>query len=486
MTDRNNPKNQKTNGPHDLGQITYDPMTLEGMPGFIGPPRRVYYLLRNDERDHWTVTGCRFALTGTYRTDFDFEIEHLNAPDRCAAGGHKGRVHENDPDHNVFPIEFEREFFDFYREPTMTTNQSATEAAAAKVAKPKKGAKVSHAKTVQEQGALPLPTSYETAPEFAQMRISDIAVLDQVRKEFDDAALQDLAMDISYRGILQPLTVRRNDDGYVLVAGERRLRAARLAQLDSVPVLIVSMDEKAHALAQLAENIQREDLNLKEEAAAIKLLFDELGNVQAVGAKVHKSKSWVSKRLSLANGLGYWASMLMTDGITEDIELLQTVDKLDKETTGTNACWALCEKIKKGEAGREDAREALRRAKEERPAGDTKPKVKKPESLYPAADQFLAWCKQPNRYNQDYIEFAFSIIGADPHAEFIQTINKIAKLEKELNDTRNARDTMLNMAGAAITESMGAIAIDAAMAKFFHDDQDNTDGGSRAHEDDNE
>lgn len=249
---------------------------------------------------------------------------------------------------------------------------SATAAAAAKIAKPKKlkrvtaadcahlfGSDVSHAK--QEQAPLPLPGLAE--PEFGQIDPKAIIVLDQVRKDFNEDGLRELAEDIAERGILQPLTVRKTDSGVVLVAGERRLRAAIIANLVSVPVLIMAMDESKHALSQLAENIQREDLSLAEEASGIKLLYDDLGSVKAVAERVHKSVSWVSKRLSLSAGLGHYAAGLMADGITEDIELLQTVDKLDKATPGSNSAWALCEKIRAGKAGRNEAREALQMVK---------------------------------------------------------------------------------------------------------------------------
>lgn len=115
---------------------------------------------------------------------------------------------------------------------TMDAYQSATAAAAAKIAKPKKAGKVSHAKPVQEQTALPLPTV--PGLEFEQIAPGAIVVLEQVRKEFDEAALNELAMDIAMRGIMQPLTVRYQDNQYVLVAGERRLRAAKLAHLETV------------------------------------------------------------------------------------------------------------------------------------------------------------------------------------------------------------------------------------------------------------
>lgn len=261
----------------------------------------------------------------------------------------------------------------------MTT--SATAAAAAKIAKPKTGAKVSHAND-QDQAVLPLPVP--AVPEFGQIDPNQILVLDQVRTEFDEASIAELAEDIAARGILQPLSVRYRDGQYVLVAGERRLRAAKLAKLTNVPVMISTMSDQEHKQAQLAENIQREDLTLVELARAIQQLYEELGNVGEVAARVKKSKSWVSKRLSLANGLGHYASALLGDGISEDMELLQAVDKLDKETQGSNSAWALCEKIRAGKAGRTEAREALQLAKTRKeitiqPSTETqKPEVIKP------------------------------------------------------------------------------------------------------------
>lgn len=138
---------------------------------------------------------------------------------------------------------------------------SATAAAAAKVAKPKKVKAVSHAKP--EQTPLPLPV-IDQSPEFGQLDPTQIVVLEQVRTAFDEDSLKELAGDIADRGILQPLTVRKTDAGFVLVAGERRLRAALIAGLEAVPVLICRMTEDEHRAAQLAENIQRDDLSTYE------------------------------------------------------------------------------------------------------------------------------------------------------------------------------------------------------------------------------
>lgn len=352
----------------------------------------------------------------------------------------------------------------------MTANQSATAAAAAKVTKPKKAKTVSHAKP-QEQGALPLPT-VSLLPEFGTLAPDQIEVRDQVRQEFDQDALNELAMDIAHRGILQPLTVRKTETGFLLVAGERRLRAAKLAGLDAVPVLIVPLDDNGHALAQLAENIQRQDLNLKEEAAAVKLLFDALGDVQSVRTKLHKSASWVSKRLAIANGLGYWAASLLNDGITEDIELLNTVNALERETSGSNACWALCEKIKKGEAGREDAREALKRAKESKePKPTPQPKPKAADS-FPAANGFLQWCKSPTYWAAQHVDLVFWLRPTN-QPMFEQLADKIKRLENEISKARFDRDALLKAECSEVTHGYGAMAINEAMVQRDRDNQEN-------------
>lgn len=337
---------------------------------------------------------------------------------------------------------------------------SATAAAAAKLAKPKKAAKVSHAKPAQEQTALPLPVP--PAPEFGQMAIASIIVQEQVRREFNEESLLELAMDIAFRGILQPLTVRKTDAGFVLVAGERRLRAAKLAALESVPVIISNADDREHTLAQLAENIQREDLSLKDEAHAVALLYKEIGNMQAVGAKLHKSTSWVSKRIALASGLGYWASSLLNEGITEDIELLQTVHQLEVHTSGSNACWALCERIKKGEAGREDAREALRRAKEPKKTGDepgTPRPAAEPDPMQ-ASKYFREWLKAPYTNAHDYEECLFSILGdSDAVAHRQRLNNAIESLRDQLNEAHQELAAHLKHHTGKAREQYGPLAL---------------------------
>lgn len=124
---------------------------------------------------------------------------------------------------------------------------------------------------------------------------------EQPRKSFDDEALAELAASISQHGIIQPLIVRPiADGGYQLVAGERRWRAARLAGLTDVPVVIKELSEDEVAVISLIENLQREDLNPIEEAQGIKNLMDTYDLSQEEAAeKVGKSRPAVANTLRL-------------------------------------------------------------------------------------------------------------------------------------------------------------------------------------------
>ena len=97
----------------------------------------------------------------------------------------------------------------------------------------------------------------------------------QPRKHFDTGGLQELAGSIRQYGVLQPLTVRKAGGAYELVAGERRLRAARLAGLTEVPCLLADVDEEASGMLALVENLQRRDLDYIEEAEGLQKLMQQ-------------------------------------------------------------------------------------------------------------------------------------------------------------------------------------------------------------------
>lgn len=122
----------------------------------------------------------------------------------------------------------------------------------------------------------------------------------QPRKHFDQDALQELADSIKEHGLLEPLDVQQNGDRYLLVNGERRWRACKIAGLKEVPVIINDYDDKKRAIIGLIDNIQREDLNAIEEAQAYQRLIDEYGLKQDdVARQVSKSRTAVTNSLRL-------------------------------------------------------------------------------------------------------------------------------------------------------------------------------------------
>ena len=123
----------------------------------------------------------------------------------------------------------------------------------------------------------------------------------QPRKRFDDESLQELADSISQHGIIQPLTVRKLSSGYYqIIAGERRWRAARLAGLQEVPVIVIEADDRKAAELAMIENLQREDLNPMEEAAGFQSLIESYHMTQEEAAqRVGKSRSAVTNALRL-------------------------------------------------------------------------------------------------------------------------------------------------------------------------------------------
>ena len=123
----------------------------------------------------------------------------------------------------------------------------------------------------------------------------------QPRKFFDEEALEGLAESIKSQGIIQPLTVEEIAPGeFSIIAGERRYRAAKIAGLDKVPAIVVSLSEVQRIQMSLIENIQRENLNAIEEASAYQYLIDHSGYTQEmVAQKVGKSRSAIANSLRL-------------------------------------------------------------------------------------------------------------------------------------------------------------------------------------------
>ncbi len=194
----------------------------------------------------------------------------------------------------------------------------------------------------------------------------------QPRRHFDETHLDELAESIRGKGILLPLIVRRAHDGYVLVAGERRWRAAQKAGLREVPVMVREVTEKEAFELALIENIQREDLNPLEEAEAYRRLIDEHGLTQEeLAGRVGKDRSTVANALRLLRlpdpikqaivagqlSMGHARALL---AISDEADLRRAADQVIAEALSVRAAEALVQRLK-----------SKRRPKEKREAGQS-------------------------------------------------------------------------------------------------------------------
>ena len=171
-------------------------------------------------------------------------------------------------------------------------------------------------------------------PGDTMMKISDIEPnREQPRKNFDKEALQELADSIKQFGIIQPIVVQKKDDYYEIIAGERRWRAAKLAKLKEVPVIIKEYSDREVMEIALIENIQRKDLNPIEEALAYKSLIDEYSLKQEeLANRVSKSRTAIANSDSVQNmlindeiSMGHARALLTLEQEDLQIEAAKTI-----------------------------------------------------------------------------------------------------------------------------------------------------------------
>lgn len=199
----------------------------------------------------------------------------------------------------------------------------------------------------------------------------------QPRRQFDFESLEDLAASIKEKGLIQPITVRyRDKDGdfeYELVTGERRLRAADLAGLKTVPAIVSAYDDRSMAEVALIENLQREDLNPIEECEAYQQLINHYGLTQEqMAAKVGKSRPYIANMLRLAE-------------LPSDVKLLLASGRL---TTGqARPLLSLASEEEQSELAQKIVAEGLSARRVEDMAREKKKKKK--ETTDPKADAFL-------------------------------------------------------------------------------------------------
>lgn len=158
-----------------------------------------------------------------------------------------------------------------------------------------------------------------TADGLQELKITEVMPnKDQPRKSFDEEKLKSLADSVKEHGLIQPIVVRKSAEGYVIIAGERRWRAAKLAGLKKIPVLIKDYDDLTMKEIALIENLQREDLNPIEEALGYRSLMDEYNLTQEeISMRLGKSRSAIANSVRLLTLDDYTRAKLISGEITE-------------------------------------------------------------------------------------------------------------------------------------------------------------------------
>lgn len=168
---------------------------------------------------------------------------------------------------------------------------------------------------------MPQQTSFEQGRSGERVRMLPVQSLlpnpDQPRRSFDQEKLDELSESIRHHGVMQPLLVVEQGDGFMIVAGERRFRAAQAAGLSELPCIVRALEEQQLKEQSLLENIQREDLSALEEAAAYRDLMDSHGYTQeALAERLGKSRPYVANTLRLLNLLPQERRLLETGQIS--------------------------------------------------------------------------------------------------------------------------------------------------------------------------
>jgi len=190
----------------------------------------------------------------------------------------------------------------------------------------------------------------------------------QPRKVFDEEALQSLAESIKEIGLLQPITVRSGTTlgTYIVVAGEPRWRAHRIAGLNHIPAIVRSSDDCGDAT--LIENLQREDLTLSEQIALVARLIEERGSATAAARAVRKPAKWITERSRLA-GAPEWVLSFVATGFTTDATALYDLVRFAEAEP--ERARRIVDEFEEGDSLRSLVREAIKASKPSPPAPQT-------------------------------------------------------------------------------------------------------------------
>jgi ParB/RepB/Spo0J family partition protein len=273
------------------------------------------------------------------------------------------------------------------------------------------------------------------ALEFVSLNVIDFLPQVRTASGLEEEQLQELAESLKAQGMLQPVLLRPLGDRFVLIAGERRCRAAHLAGFSHVPALIGEADDLRAGILQLVENVQREDLSLMELAAGLRSLADQGKTLSEICQLVKKSKSWVSKHLAASvENLGWNTRRFMESETTEDLELVLVVNQIEKTGKWYPRGTQLVDRLEAGKAGREEARQLLASLKEELAAEIAQKKADKKaakqgsldldgQAKEPEPQKWDAWDAERD-LNDQLIEE-----GHAPIAELIQGLTKAQQAE---------------------------------------------------------
>lgn len=261
----------------------------------------------------------------------------------------------------------------------------------------------------------------------------------QARTEFNEESLGELADSIKEIGVVEPLLVRPMGNGkFEIIAGERRWRAARIAGLVEVPVLVRPMDDATADKVHLAENIHRENLSTLDLAQRVQRDLDAAGgNLATVAAKYNKGKPWVSKLSAIAQG-GDSMTELVNEGVTADRAVLAAMSSLERKAP--ERAKALGEQLKAApeksnkraitEQFMKDERAAAPKAK----PGKAPPAASaKPEGKRKATEQEPAWRNQKGIERN--LGEALIVVELSPMSVFVA---EFAELSKKFGKARLA------------------------------------------------
>lgn len=210
------------------------------------------------------------------------------------------------------------------------------------------------------------------------VQMKDIEVKHQIRTEsgWSDAEIDELGESIMKEGLLQLPLLRRDAETAKLipVAGHRRIESMKRKGFSEFFAIVGDADESKAFRMQLAENIQREQLSMREIANAVRKLADEGNTPAQIGDIVKKSKAWVSKHLSLTHAnFGKYARDLFVTGVCEDLEILGSLSQAEKaaDAAGYNGnLWTRERIMRAGKLTRATAADAAKKAKALKPAGN--------------------------------------------------------------------------------------------------------------------